>query len=67
MKGYFQRLKANLVTLIKFIKRTICKYKGHNFETYLFSTGYWSNDIEQAGLCKRCEFDTHEGLEEYKH
>lgn len=28
-------------------------------ETYTVSTGYWSNDIEQAGYCTRCGEDTH--------
>lgn len=45
--------------LIKFIKRLICKYRGHDWETYTISTGYWSNDIEQSGYCKRCKLDTH--------
>lgn len=53
--------------MIKWFKRLICKHKGHDFEIYEFSTGYWSNDIEMAGECKRCGYDTHEGLEEYKH
>lgn len=52
--------------MIRFINRLICKYKGHNFEVYPFQVGYWSYDIEMAGYCKRCGFDTHEGLEEYK-
>lgn len=50
---------------MKWIKRLICKYKGHDFEIYEFSTGYYSYDIEMAGCCKRCGFDTHEGLEQY--
>lgn len=44
---------------IKFIKRPICKHRGHNWDTYTVSTGYWGNDIEQAGYCKRCGEDTH--------
>lgn len=45
--------------MIKFIKRLICKYKGHNWDTYTVSTGYGSNEIEQAGYCLRCGEDTH--------
>lgn len=45
--------------LIQHIKRLICKRKGHDWESYTVSTGYWSYDIEQAGYCKRCGEDTH--------
>jgi len=45
--------------MIKWIKRLICKHKGHKWEIYAVSTGYWSYDIEQAGYCMRCGFDTH--------
>ncbi len=45
--------------LLKFIKRIICKIFGHRFETYIHQTGYWSYDIEQAGHCVRCGYDTH--------
>lgn len=45
--------------LITHIKRLICKRKGHDWETYTVSTGYWGNDIEQAGYCRRCGEDTH--------
>lgn len=45
--------------MINWIKRLICKYKGHEWEAYTVSTGYWGNDIEQAGYCKRCKWDTH--------
>jgi hypothetical protein len=45
--------------LINWVKRVVCKYKGHNWETYTVSTGYWSYDIEQAGYCTRCGYDTH--------
>lgn len=37
-----------------------CKIKGHDFETYAYQTGYYSYDVEMAGHCKRCGFDTHE-------
>lgn len=45
--------------MILWIKRLICKCKGHDWSTYTVSTGYWGNDIEQAGYCERCEWDTH--------
>lgn len=44
--------------------RAICEIEGHDWEMYEVSTGYGSNDIEQAGLCERCGFDTHAYLEE---
>lgn len=56
-----------MVAVLNFIKRVVCSRKGHNFEVYTFQTGYWSYCIEQAGYCKRCGFDTHEGLKEYNH
>lgn len=44
----------------KWLNKMICKYKGHNFEIYWFQSGHqFYNDIEQAGLCLRCGFDTH--------
>lgn len=48
-----------------FIKRWICKYKGHNFESYEFRTGPYPLDIEEAGHCTRCGFDTHGDINEY--
>lgn len=44
---------------ISWFNKMTCRYKGHNFETYVFQAGYQPNDIEQAGLCLRCGFDTH--------
>lgn len=41
------------------IKQLVCKHKGHNWDTYSISTGYGSNEIEQAGYCLRCKEDTH--------
>lgn len=41
------------------LARLICEEEGHDWDTYTVSTGYWSNDIEQAGYCMRCGFDTH--------
>ena len=38
----------------------ICKIKEHNFETYTVRYGIWSDEIEQAGHCVRCDYDTHE-------
>lgn len=51
---------GDIVNLPIFIKKLICKHKGHDFQTYPISTGYESNDVEMAGYCKRCHFDTHE-------
>ncbi len=45
--------------MFNYFKRLMCKYKGHNWETYTVSMGYWSYDVEQAGYCKRCGYDTH--------
>lgn len=44
---------------INWLNKMTCRHKGHSFETYIFQAGYQSNDIEQAGLCLRCGFDTH--------
>lgn len=44
-----------------FIKRLICKIKGHNFEEYGIYTEVGHEIIEVAGFCKRCGYDTHEG------
>lgn len=44
--------------------RAICEIEGHDWSTYTISTGYGSNDIEQAGICERCGFNTHAHLEE---
>ena len=44
----------------KYIKKLICKIFGHDWEFYAYSTGYYSYDIEKAGHCKRCGYDTHE-------
>ncbi|WP_407857660.1 DUF1660 family phage protein [Enterococcus hailinensis] len=48
-----------------FIKRWMCKLKGHNFESYEFRIGPYPLDIEEAGYCTRCGFDTHEDIKEY--
>ena len=45
--------------MIRWIKSLICKRKGHDWDKYTVSTGYYSYDIEQAGYCKRCGYDTH--------
>lgn len=45
--------------MIKYIKRLICKYKGHDWDIYEVSTGYYSTDVEMAGYCVRCGEDTH--------
>lgn len=46
------------------INKHICEEQGHDWNHYEVSTGYWGNDIEQAGICERCGFDTHAHLEE---
>lgn len=46
-------------SLRKYIGRLICRYKDHDWTIYAVSTGYESNDIEQAGYCERCGADTH--------
>lgn len=51
--------------LEKIIRKVICRYKGHKMSMYAFQTGYWSYDVEQAGFCERCGYDTHEGVKEY--
>lgn len=48
----------------KYIGRFVCKYKGHNWTIYEFSTGYWGNDVEMAGYCERCGEDTHGDYEQ---
>lgn len=37
----------------------ICLEQGHDWTYYTVSTGYYGNDIEQAGICKKCGYDTH--------
>jgi len=44
---------------MKFIKRLICRLIGHDFEIYPHPIGYYSYDVEKAGICKRCGYDTH--------
>lgn len=44
----------------KWFAKLICKYKGHDFETYPFRYGIYSDDVEMAGQCVRCGYDTHE-------
>lgn len=57
-KNRLERLCYNKIT---------CETEGHDWDLYEVSTGYSSNDIEQAGVCKRCGFDTHAYLEEDSH
>lgn len=47
---------------MKFQKRIICRLVGHKFIIYPKPTGYYSYDVEKAGYCKRCGFDTHGDL-----
>lgn len=49
----------NILVMIETFNRIICFYKGHKWTTYTVSTGYGSNEIEQAGYCERCKYDTH--------
>lgn len=49
-KNRLERLCYNKIT---------CETEGHDWSYYEVSIGYWGNDIEQAGVCKRCGFDTH--------
>jgi len=43
---------------MKAIKKLLCHLFGHKWEIYEHRTGYWSYDIEMAGHCKRCGYDT---------
>ena len=43
----------------KWFKRILCKLFGHKWITYSYSTGYYSYDVEQAGICRRCGCETH--------
>lgn len=45
--------------MYKWFMRLFCKHWGHKWISYSVSTGYWSYDIEQAGYCERCGYDTH--------
>ena len=38
----------------------ICDKEGHDWEFYVVTTGIGTNDIEQAGYCRRCHYDTHD-------
>lgn len=45
----------------KLTEKFICSKKGHDweyYEAYLEPHNHW-HDIEQAGYCKRCQYDTH--------
>jgi len=53
------KVKEDINGFIQFANKLICKHKGHDWETYAYSTGYYSYDVEQAGHCRRCHFDTH--------
>lgn len=51
--------------MIKHIKELlVCKRKGHDWEMYIADSGcnsYYNHydNIEQAGYCRRCGYDTH--------
>jgi len=53
--------KIRVARSMKTIKKLLCRIFGHKWEIYEHKTGYWSYDIEMAGYCKRCGYDTHEG------
>jgi len=48
------------------IKRLICRIIGHKFIIYSEPVGmqYYSYDVEKAGYCQRCGYDTHENNKE---
>ena len=54
-----RRVKESVNVFIQFVKELICKKYGHDWESYAYSTGYYPGDVEQAGHCERCHFDTH--------
>lgn len=39
-----------------------CNQAGHDFEIYSHPTGYYSYDVEMAGHCNKCGFDTHKDV-----
>lgn len=45
--------------LINYFKRLICKHKGHKFVAYAYQYGMEPTDVEMAGYCTRCGYDTH--------
>lgn len=55
----FIRKRIKSMKILLWIKKLLCKHKGHDWEVYSYSTGYYSYDVEMAGYCKRCGFDTH--------
>lgn len=50
-----KQLKQRIMYLL------VCKRKWHKWEYYTVNTGtgFYSSDIEQAGICVRCGYDTH--------
>jgi hypothetical protein len=59
MMRIINHLTMELYETQKELKSLTCEVRGHDWETYTVSTGYWGNDIEQAGYCVRCGYDTH--------
>jgi len=53
-------LKSNGGVKMKWFKHLTCRLFGHKWEIYEYRTGYYPTDIEMAGYCIRCGFDTHE-------
>lgn len=49
--------------MFRFIRCLICRWRGHKFEVYEYRYGMYPTDIEMAGNCKRCGYDTHEEAE----
>lgn len=46
--------------MINFIKRLICRYKGHDWVAYPYYHDVYDSIPEMAGGCQRCGVDTHE-------
>lgn len=51
--------KLDLSNTFSKLDRLICEKKGHEFVIYPVSTGYGSNEVEKAGYCEFCGYDTH--------
>lgn len=51
--------KLDLSVTFSKLDNLICEKKGHEFVIYPVSTGYGSNEVEKAGYCEFCGYDTH--------
>lgn len=45
--------------MLKWIKRLICKHKGHDWMVYPYYYNKYDSIPEMAGECKRCGANTH--------